>query len=51
MFVCNDEITAKQYLKRNPRAQVIRDENNGDDRIALLYKLADTNLLNAVRRA
>jgi hypothetical protein len=51
MVVCNDELTARQYLKRNPRCSVIRDEHNGDDRIALIYKSDDCNLLNAVRRA
>lgn len=51
MVVCNDELTAKQYIKRNPRCSVVRDEHNGDDRIALIYKSDDCSLLNAVRRA
>jgi hypothetical protein len=51
MVVCNDEPSAKAFIKRNPRCSVIRDENNGDDRIALVYKTDDCNLLNAVRRA
>jgi hypothetical protein len=51
MIVVFDEASARQYLKRNPRCSVIRDEHNGDDRIALVYKSDDCNLLNAVRRA
>ena len=50
MFVCDDESMARKLLKRNPRAQVIPGEN-GDHRIALVYNVNDTNLINAVRRA
>jgi hypothetical protein len=51
MIVCNDEDSAKAYIRRNPRCQVIRDENNGDARLALIYKEADINMLNVVKRA
>jgi hypothetical protein len=49
MIVVGDEQSAKQYLRRNPRAQVIRGQSD-DERIALVYKAMDTNLLNAVKR-
>ena len=49
LFVCSDEYTAKALLKRNPRASVERSPDS--DAVGLVYSLADTNLLNAVRRA
>jgi hypothetical protein len=48
MFICDDEYTAKAALKRNPYAQV---QHGTDGRIALVYAIAQTNLLNAIKRA
>lgn len=50
MFVCDDESVARKLLKRNPRAKVIPGED-GDTRVAVVYLLSETNLINAVRRA
>jgi signal transduction histidine kinase len=49
LVVCNDEYTASKVLRRNPRAQVIRSQE--DDRIALVYSLEDAVLMNAVKKA
>ena len=51
MVVCVDEKAATKALKRNPRAKVVRDETSEDERVALLYRIEDTNLLGAIRRA
>ena len=51
LFVVNGEATAKQCLKRNPRAAVQHDSDADDERYGLVYRLADCNLLNAIRRA
>jgi hypothetical protein len=48
MFVCDNEYSAKAALKRNPYAQV---QHGDDGRIALIYAMAQTNLLNAIKRA
>lgn len=50
MVVCCDEKAAKAVLKRNPRAIVQRGHSD-DERVALLYNIHETNLINAVRRA
>lgn len=49
LVVCNDEYTATKALRRNPRAQVIREGIDG--RIALIYSLEDAVLMNAIKRA
>ena len=51
MNVVNDEQTAKKYLKRNPRAQVIRSQGIDDDRITLVYKADEVNIFNIIKRA
>ena len=48
MFIC-DEVTAKNLLRRNPRASVTKG-NEHDDRYAVVYREEDCNLLMAVRR-
>lgn len=48
LVVVEDEHAAKQCLKRNPRAQVQKAE---DDRYGLVYRVDDINLINAIRRA
>lgn len=50
MFVCDDESVAKKLLKRNPRARVIASEESSDHRVALVYAVSETNLINAIRR-
>ena len=49
MFITN-EATAKELLKRNPRAVVTKGEE-GDDRFAVVYRLSECNLINGVKRA
>ena len=49
MFIA-DELTAKKLLQRNARARVVKG-NPDDDRFAVIYALADCNLLNGVKRA
>lgn len=48
LFITTDEVTAKKLLKRNPKAQVTKAD---DDRYGLVYKIEDTNLMNAVKRS
>ena len=49
MFIAENEYSAKALLKRNPRAQVQKG-NEDDERFALIYKVTDCNLINAVKR-
>ena len=48
LFITEDEATAKQCLKKNPRASVTKSD---DERYGLAYKLTDTNMMNAIKRA
>ena len=48
MFI-TDELTAKKLLKRNPRAKVIKGQND-DERFALVYHINDCNLMNGVKK-
>ena len=50
MFIINDEKTAKQVLKKNPRCQVQQHTDGDVQRYALIYKTTECNLLNAVKR-
>ena len=49
MFVVENEYTAKTLLKRNPRA-VVQKGSEDDERYAVIYKVTDCNLINAVKR-
>jgi hypothetical protein len=49
MFI-TDEATAKRLLKRNPRASITKGSDE-DDRFAVIYKVSDCNLMNAVKKA
>ena len=48
MFIC-DQHTAKNLIRRNPRASVTKG-NEEDDIYAVVYKKEDCNLLMAVRK-
>ena len=49
LVVCANERTARDVLKKNPRAQVQRSDH--DDAIGLLYNIESTNLIGAIKRA
>ena len=47
LVITDDQDTAKQLLKKNPRAQVQQSE---DERFGLVYSLSEINLMNAIKR-
>ena len=49
LLIIEDEKTAKQCLKKNPRADVTKAEDDG--RYGLVYNIKDINMLNAIKRA
>ena len=49
LFITN-EATAKELLKRNPRAVVTKSAED-EDRFAGVYRLSECNLINGVKRA
>ena len=49
LLIIEDEKTAKQFLKKNPRADVTKAEDDG--RYGLVYNIKDINMLNAIKRA
>ena len=51
LIICSNVAVAKQYIKRNPRCQVINAKEPGDDRVSLVYSEEDINPLNVVKRA
>ena len=49
IFILNDLESAKEMIKRNPRAEIEHDERTG--RVGLVYALDDCNLSHAVKKA
>ena len=47
MFIVDNEYTAKALIKKNPNAAV---QKGDDDRYAVIYRVSDCNLMNAVKR-
>jgi len=50
LVVCKTREAAMRCLRRNPRGSAMPSSEDGDERVALVYSLNETNIINAIKR-